>query len=296
TLSYIDKPSNPTGKPTLWDRPLHFDLCAPHVNAPPPHLNVPVLPRQPMGPRAPQLPFLTNSPYTLPVPMPNPPANTNYFGPPTPRGPPPPQWALRPPLGNAGQLPGGSSGGWGLAMDNFLLQHGNGNNYYYYYNARPPPQTQNTQDNTHDALAQEEKLNIQKPKLFTGHNPPKWCLEDALDCGPDPNVFSTPATLLHTTVLTLDNFLAHLPFHSSTTLLLCTTLPFSDNFIPTLVNNSTTDNFIDKSLAALALHLLWHLPTPIPLKLFNGDPTPAGNITHHLETTMTFAKGQQQEL
>ncbi|KAG5348657.1 hypothetical protein C0989_009149, partial [Termitomyces sp. Mn162] len=35
---------------------------------------------------------------------------------------------------------------------------------------------------------------------------------------------------------------------------------------------------------------------PIPLKLFDGDSTPAGDITHCLETTLTFADGQQQEL
>ncbi|KAG5718773.1 hypothetical protein E4T56_gene2722 [Termitomyces sp. T112] len=49
-------------------------------------------------------------------------------------------------------------------------------------------------------------------------------------------------------VLTLDNLPARLPSHSSTTLLLCTTLPFSNNSIPTLVNSSIMDNFIDESL------------------------------------------------
>ncbi|KAG5349366.1 hypothetical protein C0989_004356, partial [Termitomyces sp. Mn162] len=116
-------------------------------------------------------------------------------------------------------------------------------------------------------------------------------LEDALDGGPDPNVFAAPATLLHTMVLTPDNLPAHLPSHSSTTLLLCTTLPFSNNPIPTLVNSGTTNNFIDKSLAVLAPYLLRCLPAPIPLKLFDSNPTPAGDITHHLETTMTFTNG-----
>ncbi|KAG5338406.1 hypothetical protein C0989_007387 [Termitomyces sp. Mn162] len=73
--------------------------------------------------------------------MPNSPTNANYFGPPTPREPPPPQWAPEPPPGNAGQplggrpLNGGPLGGWGLAMDNFLPQCRNENHYYYYYNA-----------------------------------------------------------------------------------------------------------------------------------------------------------------
>ncbi|KAG5722473.1 hypothetical protein E4T56_gene2878 [Termitomyces sp. T112] len=89
---------------------------------------------------------------------------------------------------------------------------------------------------------------------------------------------------------------AHLSSHSSTTLLLRITLPFSDNSIPTLVDSSTTDNFIDKFLAVLASQCLQHLPTPILLKLFNSDTTPARDITHCLEVTMTFANGQQQKL
>ncbi|KAG5332064.1 hypothetical protein C0989_007276 [Termitomyces sp. Mn162] len=121
-------------------------------------------------------------------------------------------------------------------------------------------------------------------------------LEDALDHGPDPDVFSTPATLLCATVLTLDNPPAHLPSHSSTNLLLCTTLPFTNKPVPTLVDSSATNNFVDESLAVLAPQPLHHLPAPIPLKLFDGDSTPAGDITHCLETTMTFADGQQQEL
>ncbi|KAG5349248.1 hypothetical protein C0989_005022, partial [Termitomyces sp. Mn162] len=95
-------------------------------------------------------------------------------------------------------------------------------------------------------------------------------------------------------VLALDK--AHLPSHSSTTLLLRTTLPFTDKPVPTLVNSGATDNFVDESLAALAPQPLHRLPAPIPLKLFDGDSTPVGDITHCLETTMTFADGQQQEL
>ncbi|KAG5349699.1 hypothetical protein C0989_002323, partial [Termitomyces sp. Mn162] len=116
-------------------------------------------------------------------------------------------------------------------------------------------------------------------------------LEDTLDCKPDSDIFSTSATLLCTTVLTPDNLPAHLPFHSSTTLLLQITLPFSNHPIPTLVNSSTTDNFIDELLAALTLQHLQRFPTPILLKLFNADPTPARDITHYLETTVTFANG-----
>ncbi|KAG5336857.1 hypothetical protein C0989_011760 [Termitomyces sp. Mn162] len=185
TLSNIDEPSNPANEHTPHngppqDRPPHFDLHAPCVNAPPPHPNASVPPQQPMGPRVPRPPFPTNPPCLLPAPMPNPPTDANYFGPPTPGGPPPPRWAPGPALGNAGQPPSreppnsGPPGGWGLAMDNFPPQHRNRNNYYYYYNTGPPPQAQNSQDNTHDALVWEGKLDIQKPKPFTGHDPWKW--------------------------------------------------------------------------------------------------------------------------
>ncbi|KAG5335184.1 hypothetical protein C0989_001975 [Termitomyces sp. Mn162] len=164
TLSYIDKPGNPANKPAPcnnppWDQPPYFNLCAPHTNISLLHQNLPAPPRQPMCPGALQLPFPTNPPHSPPVPMSNPPTDTNYFGPSTSRGPPPPQWAPESPLGNMGQPPSsgppnsGPPGGWGLAMDNFPPQHGNGNNYYYYYNAGLLPQTQNTQDNTCNALA-----------------------------------------------------------------------------------------------------------------------------------------------
>ncbi|KAG5349619.1 hypothetical protein C0989_002716 [Termitomyces sp. Mn162] len=114
---------------------------------------------------------------------------------------------------------------------------------------------------------------------------------NASDRGPDPNVFSTPATLLHAMILAPDSPPVHLPSHSSTNLLLHTTLPFTTNPIPTLVDSGATNNFIDESLAALTPHPLQCLPTLIPLKLFDGDPTPAGDITHCLETTMTFTNG-----
>ncbi|KAG5720269.1 hypothetical protein E4T56_gene3343 [Termitomyces sp. T112] len=78
--------------------------------------------------------------------------------------------------------------------------------------------------------------------------------------------------------------------------LLHTTLPFTNKPVPTLVDSGATDNFVDESLAALAPQPLRCLPAPIPLKLFDGDSTPVGDITHCLEMTLTFANGQQQEL
>ncbi|KAG5723599.1 hypothetical protein E4T56_gene18161 [Termitomyces sp. T112] len=97
-------------------------------------------------------------------------------------------------------------------------------------------------------------------------------------------------------VLALDNPPAHLPSHSSTNLLFRTTLPFTDKPIPTLVDSSTTDNFVDESLAVLTPQPLRRLSALIPLKLFDRDSTPAGDITHCLETILTFADRQQQEL
>ncbi|KAG6895543.1 hypothetical protein C0992_000752 [Termitomyces sp. T32_za158] len=58
-------------------------------------------------------------------------------------------------------------------MSAFLPPQGS-NHYYYYYNAGPPPCNLRPPDNTHDALAQEEKLDIQKPESFTGRDPCKW--------------------------------------------------------------------------------------------------------------------------
>ncbi|KAG5724955.1 hypothetical protein E4T56_gene12433 [Termitomyces sp. T112] len=81
-------------------------------------------------------------------------------------------------------------------------------------------------------------------------------------------------------VLSPDN----LPSHSSHTLLLHTSFSFSANFIYTLIDSSATNNFIDKCLAALIPQYLQHLPTPILLKLFDSDPTSAGDITHYWDS------------
>ncbi|KAG5329321.1 hypothetical protein C0989_009840, partial [Termitomyces sp. Mn162] len=95
TLSYIDEPGNPANEHPPCngpqrDRPPHFNLRAPCSNAPPPRPNAPVPPRQPMGPGVPQPPLSVNPSRSLPTPMPNPPTDVNYFGPPNPGGPPAP--------------------------------------------------------------------------------------------------------------------------------------------------------------------------------------------------------------
>ncbi|KAG5337128.1 hypothetical protein C0989_010592 [Termitomyces sp. Mn162] len=112
-----------------------------------------------------------------------------------------------------------------------------------------------------------------------------------LNCGSDTNVFSALVVSLHNMVFSPDTLSAHLSLHSSHTLLLHTTLPFSANSIPTLVDSGATNNFINELLAALAPQCLQQLPTPILFKLFDGDPTSAGDITHCVETTMTFVNG-----
>ncbi|KAG5349326.1 hypothetical protein J132_04565 [Termitomyces sp. J132] len=178
TLFYIDEPGNSHNKPVLHngslsktDPPPHFDLCTLYGNAPQPH-------QEPQSPHNnPQAPEHLIPPCFLPALMPNSPADINYFGLPTPGGPPLPCWAPGPPLGNVGQPPGSGPpnsrppGGWSPVMDNFPPQYRNRNNYHYYYNARPLPQIQSTWDNTLDALAWKGKLDIQKSKSFTGHDP-----------------------------------------------------------------------------------------------------------------------------
>ncbi|KAG5730951.1 hypothetical protein E4T56_gene7150 [Termitomyces sp. T112] len=128
------------------------------------------------------------------------------------------------------------------------------------------------------------------------HSPFPISLKDALDCGSDTNIFSTLATLLHEMVLSLDNLPAHLLSHTSHTLLFCTTLPFSANSVPTLVDSGATNNLIDESLVVLAPQHLQYFPTPILLKLFNSNLTSIRDIIHCMETTMTFTNEQCQAL
>ncbi|KAG5716668.1 hypothetical protein E4T56_gene16364 [Termitomyces sp. T112] len=65
------------------------------------------------------------------------------------------------------------------------------------------------------------------------------------------------------------------------------------NSILTLVNSSATNNFINKSLAVLAPQYLQHLSTPILLKLSDGNPTSAGNITHFPFNVSPLYKGSK---
>ncbi|KAG6884313.1 hypothetical protein C0993_012214 [Termitomyces sp. T159_Od127] len=112
-------------------------------------------------------------------------------------------------------------------------------------------------------------------------------LEDALNHGPDFNIFSTPATLLHATALSPNTLSAHIPSQFSQTLLLHTTLPSSSSSVNTLVNSGAANNFIDKSLAMLAA-MPQRLLIPIHLTLFDGSSTSVSDITHYVQITLTF--------
>ncbi|KAG6884657.1 hypothetical protein C0995_009998, partial [Termitomyces sp. Mi166 len=93
----------------------------------------------------------------------------------------PPQLVARPLGGGAsrgvflgGPPDGGPSSGWGPAISAFLPHSGTKNHYYYYYNAGALAKNNNNQGDSGglpEALAHEEQLDIQKPKLFSRHNP-----------------------------------------------------------------------------------------------------------------------------
>lgn len=62
-----------------------------------------------------------------------------------------------------------------------------------------------------------------------------------------------------------------------------------------LVDSGATRSFIDFSMADLLPHLRRKLPTDIPLHLFDGEPTSAGNLTHEIVDTITFNDGTHHE-
>ncbi|KAG5717605.1 hypothetical protein E4T56_gene5422 [Termitomyces sp. T112] len=227
--------------------------------------------------------------------MPNPPTDTNYFAPPPledplpldgPWGPPRATWANSMGEGHPMVDPLGD-GAWRWTTSPPSMEMGTTTITITMLDPRPELKIHRTIPTTHWPGRVKSTFRSPNPSPATT---PRG-LEDALDHRPDPDIFSAPATLLCATILAPDSPPTHLPSQSSTNLLLHTTLSFTDNPGPTLVDSSATNNFIDESLAVLAPHPLQHLPTSIPLKLFDGDPTPAGDITHCLEMTMTFANG-----
>ncbi|KAG5717928.1 hypothetical protein E4T56_gene1699 [Termitomyces sp. T112] len=108
-------------------------------------------------------------------------------------------------------------------------------------------------------------------------------------------------------VPTPDNLPAYVLSHSSTTLLLHTTLPFSNNPIPILVNSGATDNFIDESMVfsilvnsgtsgtfiSSQLDLQCNnLDKLLKLQLFDGSPAITG-ITQYYNNTLTLNNNLQ---
>ncbi|KAG6874721.1 hypothetical protein C0992_006842, partial [Termitomyces sp. T32_za158] len=200
TLCYVDNPALPQLEPASFHRkrPPHVDLqrtrgrdtppppelCPLNPGpqrappGPPPQASPTGPPRRPPGPPGPALPLhdqgMPQPPSGPPHPPGQPPAPPS--DPDNPGGPPPPlQWNPGPPPGDAGLLGGGPPGGrpprgWGPALGTFPPPQG-GNHYYYYYNAGPPLRNPGPQDDECDALAQEGKLDIQKPESFTGRDP-----------------------------------------------------------------------------------------------------------------------------
>jgi hypothetical protein len=62
-------------------------------------------------------------------------------------------------------------------------------------------------------------------------------------------------------------------------------------FFNALIDSGATENFISTSLSLQLSQSRQRLPAPIPLELFDGEPTSSGDITHANHTTITFANG-----
>jgi hypothetical protein len=62
-------------------------------------------------------------------------------------------------------------------------------------------------------------------------------------------------------------------------------------FFNALIDSGATENFISTSLSLQLSQSRQCLPTPIPLELFDGEPTSSGDITHANHTMITFANG-----
>ena len=70
-----------------------------------------------------------------------------------------------------------------------------------------------------------------------------------------------------------------------------THFPFLDlenNAYNTLIDSGATHSFIDKHLAERFPQNISDLEIPIPLKLFDGQPTSAGDITRTFKDTISF--------
>ena len=62
----------------------------------------------------------------------------------------------------------------------------------------------------------------------------------------------------------------------------------------TLIDSGATRSFVDKSIAEKFPQNITTLETPIPLELFDGQPTSAGEITKSFKDSISFANGTIQ--
>jgi hypothetical protein len=90
---------------------------------------------------------------------------------------------------------------------------------------------------------------------------------------------------------------ARLSSRSNNSFLVSTRFPFSDSeniSYNTLIDSGATRSFIDKTLAEKFPKNISDLDTPIPLELFDGQPTSAGDIVKTFKDTISFADGSIQ--
>ena len=84
-------------------------------------------------------------------------------------------------------------------------------------------------------------------------------------------------------------------FSNASSFLLPISIPLLSSFlITTLLDCRASDNFIDVSIALL--HLIYDLPKPISLLLFDGSPTPSGVITHVFNLTIMVPRFASKEV
>ena len=63
--------------------------------------------------------------------------------------------------------------------------------------------------------------------------------------------------------------------------------------IPTLVDSGASDCFIDTETVKPLQPEWTPLPNPIPLELFDGEPSSAGSITHAINLNVIFENREQ---
>jgi hypothetical protein len=66
--------------------------------------------------------------------------------------------------------------------------------------------------------------------------------------------------------------------------------------IPTLVDSGASDCFINIETVKPLQPEWTPLPNPIPLELFNGEPSLAGSITHAINLNIIFKNQEQQTI